>query len=290
MKKYSKLETTGVWSSIDKATSKRVNISFGSISLNIADTNNEPISQWAYGSVRLVKKNIDSVVFSPDEEETEYLKIFDKDVVKYLLDLSEKKINRSNKRILNFILLIFIFSICAFFIYKYHRLILENLSLTITSQEQENFIGSLVIKNLKGLSVCNSDSRNNFLNTFITKKLKNNKTFIKVSFFSSYSKYSLLLPGGTLLIPKNIINSEQGLINFEKLVLNSLKLQAELRPIKLFFSTQKNINLVFYILGHFDSLDFNNHLKFRLENFNQKFEERFNIEEKDWMKIQNVCT
>ncbi len=290
MKKYSKLETTGVWSSIDMENSKRVTISFGSISVNIADINNEPISQWAYGSVRQVKENIDSVIFSPDEEETEHLTIFDKDVAKYLLSLSEKKTNRSNKRILKSIFLIFAFSICGLLIYKYHRLILENLSLTITSQEQENFIGSLVIKNLKSLSVCNSNSRNNFLNTFITKKLKSNKTIIKVNLFSSYSKYSLLLPGGTLLIPKNIINSENGLINFENLVLTSLKLQAELRPIRVFFATQKNIDLVFYILGHFDSLDFNNHLKFRLEDFNQKSEKSLKIDNTEWMKIRTLCT
>ncbi len=84
MKKYSKLETTGVWSSIDMANSKQVNISFASISLNIVDSENEPISQWAYGSVRLVQMNIDSAVFSPDEEETEHLTIFDKDAIKYL--------------------------------------------------------------------------------------------------------------------------------------------------------------------------------------------------------------
>ena len=98
------------------------------------------------------------------------------------------------------------------------------------------------------------------------------------------------MPGGTLLIPKNIINGKNGLINFETLVLNSLKLQKELRPIRVFFSTQKNIDLVFYILGHFESLNFNNHLKFKLENFDQKFEKRLNIDNTQWMKIRTSCT
>ena len=63
--------------------------------LGFPDSNNEPISQWAYGSVRLVKMNNDSAVFSPDLEETEHLTIFDKDAARYLLSLSEKKTNSS---------------------------------------------------------------------------------------------------------------------------------------------------------------------------------------------------
>ncbi len=174
------------------ANSKKVNISFASISVNIVDSNDEPISQWAYGSVRLVEMNIDSAVFSPDEEETEHLTIFDKDAIKYLLSLSEKNINTSTKRILRYVLLIFIVSICTLLINKYHRLFLENLALTITSEEQENFIGSLIITNLKGLSLCASDSSNSFVNNLIAKNMKINDPIIKIRIFSSFRKYSYL--------------------------------------------------------------------------------------------------
>ena len=289
MKKYSKLETTGVWSSNDFPNSKEVNISFASISVNIVDSNNEPISQWTYGSVRLVKMNNDSAVFSPDLEETEHLTIFDKDAAKYLLSLSEKKANSSTKRILKYVLLIFIVSIGTLLIYKYHRFCLEKLALNITSQEQENFIGSLVIKNLKGLSVCDADSSNSFVNNIIAKDIKINAPIIKVKFFSSSRTYSLLLPGGTLLIPKKIINGKNGLINFEKLILNSLKSQTELRPIKLFFSNQETIDLVYYILGYFENLSFTNYLIFKLENLNLKLEKRLNINDQEWMKIRALC-
>ena len=289
MKKYSKLETTGVWSSNDIPNSKEVNISFASISVNIVDSNNEPISQWAYGSVRLVKMNNESAVFSPDLEETEHLTIFDKDAAKYLLSLSEKKVNNSTKRILKYVLLIFIVSIGSLLIYKHHRISLEKLALTITSQEQENFIGSLVITNLKGLSLCDSDSNNSFVNTLIAKNMKINDPIINVKFFSSFRKHSLLLPGGTLLIPKNIINGKNGLINFERLILNSHKSQEELRPIKLFFSNQETIDLAYYILGYFEFLNFSNHLIFESENLNIKLEKRLNINDEQWMKIRGLC-
>ena len=289
MKKYSKLETTGVWSSIDMPNSKEVNISFASISVNIVDTNNEPISQWAYGSVRLVKMNINSAVFSPDLEETEHLTIFDEDAIKYLLSLSEKKVNSSTKQLLRYVLLVFIVCICALSIYKYHRFCLEKLALTITSKEQESFIGSLVLTNLEGLSLCQKDSSNSFVNNLIAKNIKINDPIIKVKFFTSFRKYSLLLPGGTLLIPKTIINGKNGLINFEKLILTSLKSQEELRPIKLFFSNQETIPLVYYILGYFESLNFTNHLKFKMENLNLKLEKRLNINDKQWMKIRALC-
>ena len=278
-----------MWSSIEMPDSKEVNISFASMSVNILDRNNEPITQWAYGSVRLVKMNNDSAVFSPDLEETEHLTIFDKDAAKYLLSLSEKKTNSATKQILKYVLLIFIVSIGSLLIYKHHRISLEKLALTITSQEQENFIGSLVITNLKGLSLCDSDSNNTFVNTLIAKNMKINDPIINVKFFSSFRKHSLLLPGGTLLIPKNIINGKNGLNNFEKLILNSHKSQEELRPIKLFFSNQETIDLVYYILGYFEFLNFSNHLIFESENLNIKLEKRLNINDEQWMKIRGLC-
>ena len=290
MKKYSKLETIGEWSSIDLETTKQVNISFGSISLNIADATNEPISQWTYASVSLVEMNIESAVFSPDEEETERLKIFDKDAVKYLLSLSEKKIQKPIKRTLRPALLLFLVCIFTLLIFKYHRPSLEKIALTITSQEQENFIGSLIITNQTAHSFCNSESVNSFLNALITKEMGSNETIIKVSFLSSFSKYSLLLPGGTLLIPENILTDDNGLKLFETLILNSLKSQKELRPIKVFFSNQKTLALVYYIIGYFESLNFNRHLKFKLENLNWKLEKKFNIDDKQWMKLRALCT
>ena len=290
MKKYSKLEVIGEWSSIDSTNSKQVNISFGSISLNILDTDNDPISQWAYGSVILVEMNIDSAVFSPDEEQTEHLAIFDADAVKYLLSLSKKKVNSPFKRILKSILLICLIIICASFFYKYHRISLEKIALSITSHEQENFIGSLIFTNLKEFSLCNSESSNRFISALIEEKMKADKSILKVRLLSSYRKYSLLLPGGILLIPNNMINEANGLTNFEMLVLNSLKSQKEQRPIKVFFSNQKTIDLVYYILGYFESLNFTKNIQFKLENLNLKIEDRLDISDKQWMKIRALCS
>ena len=119
--------------------------------------------------------------------------------------------------------------------------------------------------------------------------MKVNESIIKVKFLSSFSKYSLLLPGGILLIPKNILDDRNGLINFETLILNSLKLQKELSPIKVFFSNQKTMALVYYVMGNYESLNFNNDLKFKLGNLKFKSDVKLNINDKQWMKIRALC-
>ena len=97
------------------------------------------------------------------------------------------------------------------------------------------------------------------------------------------------MPGGKLLIPKNTLNDDNSLRKFEAVILNSLKLQQELRPIKAFFSDQKTRDLVYYVIGYFESLNFSNYLKFKLENLNLKLENKLNIDDKQWMKIRLLC-
>ncbi len=289
MQKYSKLEVTGEWSSLDFVKVKQVNVSFGSISLNIADRSNEPISQWAYGSVSLVEMNIGSAIFSPDEEESERLTIFDEDAIKYLLSLSKKKMKNPFTRIFRSVSLIFLISICTFLVYKHHRVSLEQLALTITSKEQENFIGGLIISNIQGLEICDANSSNEIISEIIAKEMQFNKTDIKVKFLSSIRGYSLLLPGGVLLIPKNKLNGQNSLLNFETLILNSIKLQKELRPIKIFFSDQKTIDLFYYVIGYFQSLNFSNYSRFKLEDLPLKSLKRLSINDKEWIKIRSLC-
>ena len=86
---YSKLEVKGEWkSNSDQPT--EVLVAFGSISLNILNTNGEPLGQWAYSSIFLKNKEASKSMFCPDLEETESLYIFDSDAVNHLISLCNK--------------------------------------------------------------------------------------------------------------------------------------------------------------------------------------------------------
>lgn len=289
MKQYSKLEVSGEWSSTDEIEKRTVNISFGSISLNVCDTDNEPISQWAYGSVNLVERDMNWSLFSPDIEESEYIKIYDKDAIEYLLFLSQNKPKIKRIKILKWSLLVS-FMICSLFLsYNYHRLVLERLAFSLTSKEQEAFIGNLIYQNLKELSICNSNKANRTISALIKKKPKLKETIVDIKFISSFEEHPFLLPGGTILIPIRLLTGEKGLNNFEKLLLNSIKLQKELVPIKTFFSNQASTSLLFYVFGYFESLKFNAHIEFKLKNLNLPSISRLNIKDKQWMEIRNLC-
>ena len=128
---YSKLEVKGEWkSNSDQPT--EVLVAFGSISLNILNTNGEPVRQWAYSSIFLKNKEASKSMFCPDLEETESLYIFDQDAVNHLIFLCNKT---NRKKFANFLPWFFIIILLfGFFTYfsSYFRIVTEKIALSIT--------------------------------------------------------------------------------------------------------------------------------------------------------------
>ena len=142
---YSKLEVKGEWkSNSDQPT--EVLVAFGSISLNILNTNGEPVRQWAYSSIFLKNKQASKSMFCPDLEETESLYIFDQDAVNYLIFLSNKTNRKKFSNLLPmFFIIILLISSFTFFS-SYFRIFIEKIALSITSAEQESNLGNIMLK------------------------------------------------------------------------------------------------------------------------------------------------
>ena len=150
---YSKLEVKGEWkSNSDHPT--EVLVVFGSISLNILNTNGEPVRQWAYSSIFLKNKGASKSMFCPDLEETESLYIFDQDAVNHLIFLSNKTNRKKFANLLPlFFIIILLISSFTFFS-SYFRIVIEKIALSITSAEQEGNLGNIMLKEMSEVSYC----------------------------------------------------------------------------------------------------------------------------------------
>ena len=150
---YSKLEVKGEWKS-NSDQSTEVLVAFGSISLNILNTEGEPLRQWAYSSIFLKSKGPSKSMFCPDVEETESLYIFDRDAVNHLICLCNKN---TRKKFLNFfpwLFIIFLLIVSSSLFSGYFRIGREKIALSITSAEQEVNIGNIMLSEFSGVSYC----------------------------------------------------------------------------------------------------------------------------------------
>ena len=206
MVRYSKLEVKGEWkSNSDQPT--EVLVAFGSISLNILNTNGEPVRQWAYSSIFLKNKEASKSMFCPDLEETESLYIFDQDAVNHLIFLSNKTNRKKFSNLLPWFFIIILLMSSFTFFSSYFRIVIEKIALSITSAEQESNLGNIMLKEMSEVSYCDINKTNEFHRRFENNYVSITDDSIELIFMNFRTMNSILLPGRKLLVPYSILEN-----------------------------------------------------------------------------------
>ena len=190
---YSKLEVKGEWkSNSDQPT--EVLVAFGSISLNILNTNGEPVRQWAYSSIFLKNKEASKSMFCPDLEETESLYIFDQDAVNHLIFLSNKTSRKKFANLLPWFFIIILLIGSSTFFSIYFMIITEKIALSITSAEQESNLGNIMLKEMSGVTYCDINKTNEYIRSLEKDYLSVMSDSIELIYMNFKPKNSILLP------------------------------------------------------------------------------------------------
>ena len=285
---YSKLEVKGEWkSNSDQPT--EVLVAFGSISLNILNTNGEPVRQWAYSSIFLKNKEASKSMFCPDLEETESLYIFDQDAVNHLIFLCNKTNRKKFANLLPWFFITILLIGASTFFSSYFRIVTEKIALSITSAEQESNLGNIMFNEILGVSYCDITKTNEYIRTLEKNHLSRTSDAIQLIFMNLKSKNSMLFPGRKLLVPYGILESADGafvLTETTKLALEAIKNK---KPIKRFFSKQPSKALLIYIFGNFTYLNFDmdNGLLISMDGTSKVLDEGFN--DNEWLALKNLC-
>ena len=288
MASYSKLEVKGEWkSNSDRPT--EVLVVFGSISLNILNTNGEPVRQWAYSSIFLKNKEASKSMFCPDLEETESLYIFDQDAVNHLIFLSNKTNRKKFANLLPwFFIIILLISSFTFFSY-YVRIVIEKIALSITSAEQESNLGNIMLKEMSEVSYCDINRTNEYLRSLEKNYGSIKYDSIELIFMNFKTNNSILLPGRKLLVPYSILESEDGAFVLADTIKLGIAATKKKEAIEKFFSKQRNKALLIYIFGVLTDLNFNkdNGLFISLHGKSRVLDKVFT--DNEWLTLKKLC-
>ena len=285
---YSKLEVKGEWkSNSDQPT--EVLVAFGSISLNILNTNGEPVRQWAYSSIFLKNKEASKSMFCPDLEETESLYIFDQDAVNHLIFLSNKTNRKKFANLLPWFFII-ILLICSFtFFSSYFRIVIEKIALSITSAEQESNLGNIMLKEMSEVSYCDINKTNEYLRSLEKNFVSITDDSIELIFMNFRTIDSVLLPGRKLLVPYSILENEDGAFVLAETIKLGIAATKNKEAIEKFFSKQRNKALLIYVFGVLTDLNFNkdNGLLISLHGKSRVLDKVFT--DNEWLTLKKLC-
>lgn len=288
MAAYSKLEVKGEWqSNSDHPT--EVLVAFGSISLNILNTNGEPVRQWAYSSIFLKNKEASKSMFCPDLEETESLYLFDQDAVNHLIFLCNKTNRKKFANFLPWFFIIIFFIGSSTFFSSYFRIVTEKIALSITSAEQESNLGNMMLKEMSGVSYCDINKTNEYIRSLEKDYLAIMSDSIELIFMNFKSNNSILLPGRKLLVPYSILENEDGAFVLAETIKLGIAASKNKEAIEKFFSKQRNRALLIYVFGVLTDLNFNkvNGLLISLHGKPEVPDKVFTDDE--WLTLKKLC-
>ena len=288
MASYSKLEVKGEWkSNSDQPT--EVLVAFGSISLNILNTNGEPVRQWAYSSIFLKNKEASKSMFCPDLEETESLYIFDQDAVNHLIFLCNKTNRKKFANLLPWLFIIILLISSFTFFSSYFRIVIEKIALSITSAEQESNLGNIMLKEMSEVSYCDINKTNEYLRSLEKNYLSITDDYIELIFMNYKTMNSILLPGRKLLVPYSILENEDGAFVLAETIKLGIAATKNKEAIEKFFSKQRNKALLIYVFGVLTDLNFNkdNGLLISLHGKSRVLDKVFT--DNEWLTLKKLC-
>ena len=85
IKKYSRLESSGLWKESETSEFTDVLIAFGKTSIILSDYKDNPITHWSLAAIRLGSKDNGEAFYSPDFENGEHLRVNDPNMINALL-------------------------------------------------------------------------------------------------------------------------------------------------------------------------------------------------------------
>ena len=85
LKKYARLESSGLWKESKNSGFIEVLISFGKTSLILSDYKENPLTHWSLAAIKLGSRNQDEAIFCTGFDNEESLLIKDKHMIDSLL-------------------------------------------------------------------------------------------------------------------------------------------------------------------------------------------------------------
>ena len=290
LKKYTRLESTGLWFESPTSEPMEVLVSLGKSTVVLYDYEDTPLTHWSLATIKLISKTDLITVFSTTQDGLEKLEIDDKHMTEALLNFinNPAKTVSNNKLLRRLLILSFLFSILSLFLIASPRL--TNLVETIISDHHQiQLVEPYLDKYLeRNGPVCASLSATTVLENILL-KLGDKDKKLNIKIIKKQNINAIHLPGGTLLISNQFFQRSDTASPF----LNILKaelLNAENRtPLKNLIGQQSTYNLIKFVLGLETTFSIHSIRNFRVDTSDVKYSNDIQLDDFSWVTLQNAC-
>ena len=208
LKKYQRLECTGLWRSDLSAQRREVILSFGKATLVLTDSQNRVLSHWSLIAVEVQKGKMGEATLRPGAEAEETIEINDKLMLEALLKV-KKEFNQTGphpgklRLIIAILTLVAISSVTIFLgppaVISYASKVLPNTKKLQLGQELGQRIGQLAgpyCENPEGTVAAQK----------LVKRL-NSKNLKQILVLPGYHNKAIIIPGGIAILSENMIKT-----------------------------------------------------------------------------------
>ena len=290
IKKYTRLEASGLWKESSKSQQVEVLITFGKTSIILSDYKDNPLTHWSLAAIKLISRNKIESIFSTDPENGETLKISDVNMVEaFLLFINEEDDKPKSFKLIYYVITASLISLLTLFLLflpsKVRILTGSIISQAHEAQLVEPFINEHIAKHG---SICSSPQTNKILNSILTSVQKENP-ILSVKIVRAQKMNILHLPGGSILVSNNFLKSasnERSLKEvLEKEFLNAL----ERKPLETLINEQNLFLLIKFILGFERELPINKVNSFLVATTAFPVNKTSQLDDFSWVALQNIC-
>ena len=141
IKKYTRLESSGLWKESRDSEFIEVLISLGKTSVVLSDYKDNPLTHWSLGAIKLISQDQQETIFSTNFDDGERLCISDVHMINALLLFIQKDDKKSIKRetylkIFWIVLILFLSISGLYFPSKFRELSSSIISRSLSATEQ----------------------------------------------------------------------------------------------------------------------------------------------------------
>ena len=222
-------------------------------------------------------------------EETESLYIFDSEAIDHLIFLCNKTKQKKFPNLFPWLFVIIILFISSYFFSGYTRTIVEKIAYSLTSTEQESYLGNMMFGKVSGISYCDINKINNYIRSIDEIHLLTMSDNIELIFINLKEDSSILFPGKKLLVPYSIFEKTDGPFVLGEIIKLASEAIKNKKAIEKFFSKQRNKPLLIYIFGNFTNLNFDKDNGLLINAYSQSKVLDAGFTEKEWLRLKNLC-
>ena len=169
LKKYARLEASGLWTESSETKPVDVLITFGKTSIILSDYKDNPLTHWSLAAIKLVSRNDTEAIFSADFDNSERLRVDDVEMIEALIlfiNSDEKQPQRVN---IPFYLILSAVVIVSTLMVVYFPSKIKNLAISIISEHHEKQLITPFLKEYltEPNSICNSAKTDGILNQIL---------------------------------------------------------------------------------------------------------------------------